>query len=121
MHVFILSLALGRFFVASDVFSCRKTVSPKPPVTITDHAKLQPGLQQGGDLAGEGQGQYFKILNPRSTRQILVLPACPVMFFSSLKKSFLLNRHLHSYSENGGWEAWLSSLSKSLLSRTSTG
>lgn len=74
-------------------------------MTITDHAKLQPELQQDGDLAGEEQGQYFKILNPLSTRQILVLPACLVIFFSSLKKSFLLNRHLHSYSENGGWEA----------------
>lgn len=47
VHVFILSLSLGRFFVASDVLSCRKTglCLQNFPVTVTDHSQLQPELQ----------------------------------------------------------------------------
>lgn len=84
-----------------DVFSCRKTPNlPLWPLQIMLNSS--PNCSRTETWLGRSKGSIIK--SP-STRQIPVLPACLVMFFSSLKKSFLLNRHLHSCSENGGWEA----------------
>lgn len=84
-----------------DVFSCRKTPNlPLWPLQIMLNSS--PNCSRTETWLGRSKGSIIK--SP-STRQIPVLPACLVMFFSSLKKSFLLNRHLHSGSENGGWEA----------------